>query len=273
LYVYEMRNPGRLTILRLLLSYSPWLALIIGFVTWHAFTGFKTMIPLTSFDVIAEHIRQPEVLLRIALAVVYLPYGLIVLIQKNTWREASVPQPWVNIISVITFIFTCTFILGMLCRITVLMYLHTLLCDALLAIVLYMEAHIRIPLPVSAPQSEKVVITRLAAKMQELMDTGIWKNPDITRDDYCRLLGTNRLYMAKAVQSLGYSNIADMLNYYRLERLHQLLQKYPNAKVQDLVFEAGYRNRETANRLFAQKYGNTLTAYRLGGGKNSTVEV
>jgi len=101
-----------------------------------------------------------------------------------------------------------------------------------------------------------------------MVQTGIWKNPDITREDYCRLLGTNHQYLAMAVKTLGYENLPEMLNSYRLESLSQMIDKHPQSNIQDLIFEVGFRNMSTANRVFQQKYGCTITSYRKNrGGK------
>jgi len=147
LYIYEVRNPHRLTIVRFLVAYSPWIALCLGFIGWHASTGWATITPLTSFEAITQNIHSTEVILRIALAVIFVPYSLIVFIRKKSWREVSAPQPWITILAALTIIVTFTFVFGMLCRITSVMYLHVAIVDAIVLISLYMEAHIRIPVP------------------------------------------------------------------------------------------------------------------------------
>jgi len=244
------------------------LMMAISCVIFIATAFFATITPLTSFQAIASNLHSTEVILRIALALIYIPYALIIFIHKKSWREVSAPQPWINILSILMVVITFTFIFGMLCRIEVLMYIHVAVVDAVLLVALYMEAHVRIPVPKESATTQASV-AQIALKLPPLMETGLWKNPDFTREDYCRLLGTNRLYLAHAVQSLGYTNMADMLNHYRVDYLVGLLKQYPNTNVEDLAFQAGFRNRETANRVFHDKYGCTIKAYRQEGKKEN----
>jgi len=282
IYVFEIKNPNQLFWDKFFIGISPWMVACAAFLIWHASTGFDAVTPITSFGYLFEHIHSTEVILRVILALIFFPYIFIMLIESKNWRKTSAPQPWTNLISFLACGYTFTFVLGMLCRIEWIMLAHVVLIDIVMVIGLYFERHIRIPIPeqtypdvepTSLKKSSKDLkganesIQQVAIKLQDILQTGIWQNPDFERDDYCRIIGTNRQYLAQAVQLLGYDNLADMLNTYRMESLTLLLEKNPKAKVQDLVFQAGFRNRQTADRLFFEKYGFRIASYRRGGVK------
>jgi len=282
IYVFEIKNPNQLFWDKFFIGIGPWLVACAAFLIWHASTGFAVVTPITSFGYLFEHIHSTEVILRVILALIFFPYMFIMLIQSKDWRKTSAPQPWTNIISSLACGFTFTFVFGMLCRLEWIMLAHVVLIDIVIVIGLYFERHIRIPVPEQTYPEVKPKalqktnkhlndanesVKQVAIKLQEILQTGIWQNPDYNRDDYCRLVGTNRQYMAQAVQVLGYDNLANMLNTYRMESLTQLMENNPTAKIQDLVFQAGFRNRATADRLFQEKFGCSLTAYHRGGVK------
>ena len=104
--------------------------------------------------------------------------------------------------------------------------------------------------------------TPIATKLQELMQTPeVWQDPDLTGDQLAKLVGTNRTYIQQASKELGFASPTDMIHRRRIDYVCQQLRQDPNAAIQELFFDAGYRSRNTAWRHFTDIVGYSPTEF------------
>jgi len=264
MYLMEVRRPNRMRGRRVLLFMLPWIVVSASFLLWHALSGFPMLTELRTLGDVAANMDEVDVVFRLLLVLLFVPYGLSVFFLPYNWRTSNAPQPWMRILNVLACVCAFTFILGMMLRIMWLMMLHMLVMDSIAAIILYVEFYVRIPVPEQADLSVSTQVgsetddassQTLAQRLSAMMADHAWQNPDLQQSDICRLLGTNRNYLMPAIRDLGYANYSDMINRYRVEYIHQRIESDPKSKLLDLFFEAGYRSRNTASRCFQQYYG------------------
>ena len=104
--------------------------------------------------------------------------------------------------------------------------------------------------------------TPIATKLHELMQTPeVWQDPDLTGDQLAKLVGTNRTYIQQASKELGFASPTDMIHRRRIDYVCQQLRQDPNAAIQELFFDAGYRSRNTAWRHFTDIVGYSPTEF------------
>ena len=84
---------------------------------------------------------------------------------------------------------------------------------------------------------------------------------EINGDKLARLAGTNRNYLQQAVKELGFTGLTEMIHRRRIDYVCEQLRIDPNASIQDLFYDAGYRSRTTAWRNFSDIVGCTPTEF------------
>ena len=92
-------------------------------------------------------------------------------------------------------------------------------------------------------------------------DQTIWSNPELQRDDIVQIIGTNRTYIQQAAKVLGFKNVGDMLYRRRIEYVCERLREHPNAKLEEIFYEAGFQSRSTAWRHSVEIVGSTPTEF------------
>ena len=147
-----------------------------------------------------------------------------------------------------------------LARSTSVSMVHLLVCLTLALIVTYEELFTRFCLPADcsvAPTVEPVMPSPplvvednpLVIQLNHLFEEEkVWQNPDLTVAGLAQILGTNRSYLAQAIQEAGYVNFADLMNRHR---------------VQDAFFHVGFRSKETALRCFKKYTGSLPSEYLM----------
>lgn len=265
LYPIEMLRPNWLDWRRTLTILSPWLLLAALLVVLHYFT----IRPLHSIDDIFLYINEPDVILRVILTFIFLPYGIWLLCLPYNWENSSAPLPWLRLVIAIIFCMTITYFASRGLRFFWAHIAHEVFYILLTCIILYMELAIRLRVPDNKISSDYTppTIPLTFAKKEEICDTSspdivvirlrqalddakIWKNPDLTQEEVLQLIGTNRTYLLRTIKQIGYNNYSDMLNRYRVEYIRTQLQSNPSQNLQNIFYEAGYRSRTSAWRNF-----------------------
>lgn len=100
----------------------------------------------------------------------------------------------------------------------------------------------------------------LKDKLNDVMKTKqLYKNSDLTIDDICRELATNRTYLSKAIKYTFQSGFRGFLNKFRLEKAKEIMLAN-NSEEQNLLEvseQAGFRNYGTFHAAFKKEYGIT----------------
>lgn len=96
-----------------------------------------------------------------------------------------------------------------------------------------------------------------------LEEEKVWKNPDLTVASLAQMLGTNRSYLAQAIQEAGYVNFADLINRHRVQAFCRIAEDGKVKSVQDAFFLVGFRSKETALRSFKKYTGFLPSEYLM----------
>ena len=149
---------------------------------------------------------------------------------------------------------------------------HEVIFITLGVMLIYVEHYERLHIPLEKvrnyyvenqiPNTTEVTISQAAEQLKSLMaDPDIWKDSEITGDKLARLAGTNRNYLQQAVKELGFTGLTEMIHRRRIDYVCEQLRIDPNASIQDLFYDAGYRSRTTAWRHFNEIVGFTPTEF------------
>ena len=109
------------------------------------------------------------------------------------------------------------------------------------------------------PTPEAGLYASLLALMKE---EELFKNPELSRDDICARLGTNRTYLAEAVKLCSGLTLGGFINHQRLRWAAEALSSRDDVPVQAIGEDAGFSSRSTFNRLFQEQYGMSPSSYR-----------
>ena len=104
--------------------------------------------------------------------------------------------------------------------------------------------------------------TLYASLLTLMKEEELFKNPDLSRDDICARLGTNRTYLADAVKLCTGLTLSSFINHQRLRWAAEALSSQSDVPVQAIGEDAGFSSRSTFNRLFQEQYGMSPTSYR-----------
>lgn len=152
---------------------------------------------------------------------------------------------------------------------------HLLVCLILVLVVTYAELFTRFCLPAdcsAAPSAEPVMPSPplvvednpLVIQLNHLFEEEkVWQNPDLTVTGLAQILGTNRSYLAQAIQEAGYVNFADLMNRHRVQAFCWMAEEGKVKSVQDAFFHVGFRSKETALRCFKKYTGSLPSEYLM----------
>lgn len=286
LYPLEILRPNWLNLKRAMVIMSPWLFLVIILAAAAPFGIHK----ISSTDEILVNIGHTDVFLRVALSLIFIPYGLWLLFMQYNWRHSSAPIRWVRAIVLIAMIMTFTFSYNRLFDYKLGVYIHIALYFILTAVILWLELVVRFKVPDSCvsddvrhashpslngfPGStsaagqksggqtgtevheEAEAVVAVKRKLMQVMNTPeVWQNPDLSRGMLCNLVATNSNYLQKAIKSIGYASYSDMINRKRIDYVCRMLKTGQGKNIQDIFYMAGYRSRVTAWRNFTALTG------------------
>ena len=104
---------------------------------------------------------------------------------------------------------------------------------------------------------------RLYASLLAIMkEEELFKNPDLSRDNLCTRLGTNRTYLAEAVKLCSGFTLNGFINHLRLRWAAEALSSKEKVSILAVCEDAGFSSRSTFSRLFQEQYGMSPSAYR-----------
>ena len=149
---------------------------------------------------------------------------------------------------------------------------HEVIFITLGVMLIYVEHYERLHIPLEKvrnyyvenqiPNTTEVTISQAAEQLKSLMaDPDTWKDAEINGDKLARLAGTNRNYLQQAAKELGFTGLTEMIHRRRIDYVCEQLRIDPNASIQDLFYDAGYRSRTTAWRHFNEIVGFTPTEF------------
>ena len=149
---------------------------------------------------------------------------------------------------------------------------HEVIFITLGVMLIYVEHYERLHIPLEKvrnyyvenqiPNTTEVTISQAAEQLKSLMaDPDTWKDAEINGDKLARLAGTNRNYLQQAAKELGFTGLTEMIHRRRIDYVCEQLRIDPNASIQDLFYDAGYRSRTTAWRHFNEIVGYTPTEF------------
>lgn len=267
-YIAELMRPHWLTIKRALLLLLPSLIMATAIVVLSAMSEISN---IYSIEQLRAHISEFNVYIRIAFVALFIPYciGLICMRYKHKNPEI---QEYIDLLIICLVLMVGSYIASRCMQYFVGYIIHEVFYLMISVFIIYAEHYERLHVPLEkvrdyyaaaeTPESTQQTINHVAQKLQELMDQpDTWKDHELTGDKIVHSVGTNRTYIQLAAKELGFESLSDMLHRRRIDYICQCLLTNPNANVQDLFYDAGYRSRATAWRHFTKIVGYTPTEF------------
>lgn len=267
-YIAELIRPHWLSIKRIVLILLPSLLVAIPIVVLSAVGEITNIYSTTQ---LRTQISDPDVLIRIAFVALYIPYCIGLIHMRNKHKNPNI-QKYIDLLTVCLVPMVCTYIASRCMQYFIGYIIHEVFYLIISVFIIYAEHYERLHVPLEkvrdyyaaaeTPESTQQTINHVAQKLQKLMDQpDTWKDPELTGDEIVRSVGTNRTYIQLAAKELGFESLSDMLHRRRIDYICQCLLTNPNANVQDLFYDAGYRSRATAWRHFTKIVGYTPTEF------------
>ncbi len=111
--------------------------------------------------------------------------------------------------------------------------------------------------------TENISATGLKNIMDNLFENEkIFKNHDLKIWDLSKMLGTNRTYVSKLINSEYNRNFCNHVNYYRVQYTKNLIQKNPTISNDQIAELSGFGSQNSLHRAFQSLEGMTLKQYR-----------
>jgi len=203
---------------------------------------------------------RPDVILRIILGVMFVIYGVIPFLFPNKDKDSGLPKSSSDFIQMLTLVLSFTFLIGMHLNIYPVTIFHSLLLFTYNIIIVYTELRVRIPAKIDATPQKPAPYKNGHPYFD---NPDIWMDPEISAEDLARRMGTNQKYMLEQIKACGYAGYNDMINRKRVEYICNKLDKVQGgrADIVQLLFDAGFRSRSTANSEFKRITGLSPTEY------------
>ena len=104
---------------------------------------------------------------------------------------------------------------------------------------------------------------RLKKRLEELFEKEmIYKNTDLKIWDLTSMLGTNRTYVSKLINTEYGRNFCAHVNHYRIEHAKQLIEKNKNLSNEQIAELSGFGSLNSFYRSFQSVEGISVGAYR-----------
>ena len=267
-YIIEIINPRWLNFKRAAILFLP-SAVLALYVMYYVHIGEITNI--YSISRLTTEITTPNVLARILFISIYMPYAIMMIVMRFKWKKPRI-QKYIDVLVLYVVLMGASYIFSRGLQTFEGYIIHELLYLLLTITILYTEHYERLHIPLESvrtyyQQSDildntMITVNVVAHNLRELMnDPNIWQDPELTADKVVKLVGTNRTYIQHAARQLGFANLSDMVHRRRIDYICECLRKDPNANIQDLFWDAGYRSRATAWRNFTNIVGCTPTEF------------
>ena len=267
-YIIDLMLPKGLDLKRLFLIFTPSF-IVSGVVLYFVITGNITSI--YSVSRLRLLIANTDVIPRVIFLFIYLPYNLLLVVLRFKYKNKNL-QKYLDALISLTILLSVSYIFSRGLQFFHAYVIHEVLYILLSISIVYAEHYERLHVPLAkvrnyysqeqVPTSTQETVALVAQNLSRLMDDPrFWQDPDLTNDKIVHLVGTNRTYIQHAAKLLGFANLSDMLNRRRIDYVCRQLNLNPNASVQDLFYDAGYRSRTTAWRHFTTIVGCTPTEF------------
>lgn len=267
-YIAELIRPHWLTVKRALLILLPSVLVAIPII---ALSALGDITNIYSIEQLKTHISEPNVYIRIAFVALFIPYCVGLIHMRNKHKNPDIQQ-YIDLLTACLVLMVGSYIVSRCMQYFVGYLIHEVFYLMISVFIIYAEHYERLHVPLEkvrdyyaaaeTPESTQQTINHVAQKLQELMDQPeIWQDPELTGDKIVHSVGTNRTYIQLAAKELGFESLSDMLHRRRIDYICQCLLTNPNANVQDLFYDAGYRSRATAWRHFTKIVGYTPTEF------------
>ena len=216
-----------------------------------------------------QHIGEPNVLLRLLFNIMALFICLSLLWLPYKWQESSASRRWV--LTYVCFIFiigalfhTWTLTLSMPVHIV-----HNLTPALFITYYTWYELHERV-LPseprslvydsnqnqTPSPHDSSAPVDDLWPRIIKIVhEDDHWRNPDLTLDSLCQLLGSNKDYVLRSFRQNANTTFLDYINSQRIAYVTEELRRDPMQSQRELFFNAGFRSKTTAYRNFLKYNG------------------
>ena len=271
-YIAELIRPHWLNMKRLALILLPSVLMAIPIIVLIALGEMNNIYSLAQLK---SHISEPDVFIRIAFVTLFIPYSVGLIYMRYKHKNPDL-QKYIDLLTVCLVLMVCTYITSRCMQYFIGYIIHEVFYLIISIFIVYAEHYERLHVPLAkvreyyqaaeTPETTQHTINQVAKKLQELMDKPeIWQDPELTGDKIVHIVGTNRTYIQQAAKELGFESLSDMLHRRRIDYVCQQLNQSPNANVQDLFYDAGYRSRATAWRHFTKIVGCTPSEFiKLG---------
>ena len=271
-YIAELIRPHWLSIKRIVLILLPSLLVALPIIILSLLGEMNNIYSLAQ---LRPHLANPDVFIRIAFVALYLPYCIGLIHMRYKHKNPDL-QKYIDLLTVCLVLMVCSYIASRCMQYFIGYIIHEVFYLMISVFIVYAEHYERLHVPLvkvreyyhaaETPETTQHTINQVAQKLQELMDKPeIWQDPELTGDKIVHIVGTNRTYIQQAAKDLGFVSLSDMLHRRRINYVCQRLNQSPNANVQDLFYDAGYRSRATAWRHFTKIVGCTPSEFiKLG---------
>ena len=267
-YILELTNPRWLTVMRAIVLFLPSI-ILAGYVMYYYSIGDITNIySVVRINALSD---TPNVIARIVFMLVFVIYPIMLVVVRFKWKKAAI-QKYIDVLILFAALLCVSYILSRGLQIFGGYLLHELLYILITIGVLYFEFYERLHIPLETvrtyyeqpevPNNTLITVNVVANNLRELMnDDSVWRDSELTTDRVAQLVGTNRTYIQHAARQLGFANLSDMVHRRRVDYICECLRKDPNANIQNIFWDAGYRSRATAWRNFTNIVGCTPTDF------------
>ena len=267
-YVIEIIHPRWLSFKRAAILFLPSTVLAL-YVLYYVHIGEIT--DIYSISRLTAESTTPNVLARIIFAAIYIPYSIILIIMRFKWKNPRI-QKYIDVLVLYVVLMGASYIFSRGLQTFEGYIIHELLYLLITITIIYAEHYERLHIPLESVRTyyqqpdildnTMITVNVVAHNLRELMnDPTVWQDPELTADKVVKLVGTNRTYIQHAARQLGFANLSDMVHRRRIDYICECLRKDPNANIQDLFWDAGYRSRATAWRNFTNIVGRTPTDF------------
>lgn len=267
-YVIEIIHPRWLSFKRAAILFLPSTVLAL-YVLYYVHIGEIT--DIYSISRLTAESTTPNVLARIIFAAIYIPYSIILIIIRFKWKNPRI-QKYIDVLVLFIVLMGGSYIISRGLQTFEGYIIHELLYLLITITIIYAEHYERLHIPLESVRTyyqqpdvldnTMITVNVVAHNLRELMnDPTVWQDPELTADKVVKLVGTNRTYIQHAARQLGFANLSDMVHRRRIDYICECLRKDPNANIQDLFWDAGYRSRATAWRNFTNIVGCTPTEF------------
>lgn len=88
-----------------------------------------------------------------------------------------------------------------------------------------------------------------------MVNSQVFLNPNLTRDEVAVEIGTNRQYMIEAIKKSTGKTFSEYINSFRLNYAHTLIIEKKSKKISTILYESGFSTKATFYNQFKDMYG------------------